>query len=67
MRKEKSDYKMVQMDKELHTLLKDYCKTNGFSMSGFVAASVKQRLKLLKKKQYEGMYYQSRKHPGWSN
>lgn len=50
MRKEKSDYKMVQMDKELHTLLKDYCKTNGFSMSGFVAASVKQRLKLLKKK-----------------
>jgi len=50
MRKEKSDYKLVQMDKELHTILKDYCKSNGFSISGFVANAVKQRLKLNKAK-----------------
>ncbi len=38
MRKSKEDYKMVQMDAELHKYLKEYCQRHGFSMSGFVAA-----------------------------
>jgi hypothetical protein len=50
MRKLKSDYKMVQMDAELHRYLKDYCKHHGFSMAGFVAACVRQALKNNKKK-----------------
>jgi hypothetical protein len=44
MRKSKEDYKMVQMDAELHKYLKEYCQRHGFSMSGFVAALVRQAL-----------------------
>ncbi len=39
MKKLKSDYKMVQMDAELHRYLKDYCKHHGFSMAGVVAVN----------------------------
>lgn len=67
MRKAKEDYKMVQMDAELHRYLKVYCKTHGFSMSGFIAALVRQALANNKTKQYEDMYNQSREHPGWSD
>ena len=45
MRKLKSDYKMVQMNAELHRYLKQYCQTHGFTLSGFVAALVRQALK----------------------
>jgi hypothetical protein len=44
MRKAKEDYKMVQMDAELHRYLKEYCQRHGFSMSGFIAALVRQAL-----------------------
>lgn len=44
MRKAKEDYKMIQMDAELHRYLKDYCKLHGFSMSGFIASLVRQAL-----------------------
>ena len=43
--KEKKQYKMVQMDKDLHTVLKAFCQKHGFNMAGFVAALVKQSLK----------------------
>jgi hypothetical protein len=42
--KEKKEYKMVQMDKDLHQALKGYCQMHGFNMSGFVAALVRQAL-----------------------
>ena len=50
MRKAKEDYKMVQMDAELHRYLKDYCKERGFTMSGFIAALVRQALANNKRK-----------------
>lgn len=66
--KEKKEYKMVQMDKDLHQALKSYCQHHGFNMAGFVAALVRQALRDNKKKQYEeDLYNQSRKHPGWSD
>ena len=43
--KEKKDYKMIQMDAELHRYLKEYCQKYGFNMAGFVAALVRQALK----------------------
>ena len=53
MRKEKSDYKMVQMDAELHRVLKEYTQRHGFTMAGFIASLVRQALANNKKKQYE--------------
>jgi hypothetical protein len=50
MRKDKSDYKMVQMDAELHKTLKQYCQHHGFSMSGFISALVRQAIANNKKK-----------------
>lgn len=44
MRKAKSDYKMVQMDAELHRYLKEYCQRHGFTMAGFIAALVRQAI-----------------------
>jgi hypothetical protein len=45
MRKEKSDYAMVMLPKELHTALKQYCDHHGFKMTGFVSALIRQALK----------------------
>ena len=50
MRKLKSDYKMVQMNAELHRYLKEYCSRYGFTLSGFVAACVRQAIANNKKK-----------------
>jgi hypothetical protein len=50
MRKAKEDYKMVQMDAELHKTLKQYCQHHGFSMAGFIAALVRQALANNKRK-----------------
>ena len=44
MRKEKSDYAMIQLPKEVHTILKEYCTHHNFVMSGFVAALIRQAL-----------------------
>ena len=66
--KEKKDYKMVQMDAELHRYLKEYCQRHGFNMAGFVGALVKQALSNNKIRQYEeDLYNQSRELPGWSD
>ena len=50
MRKEKSDYAMVMLPKEVHTILKDYCKMHGFNMTGFVSAIIKQTIANNKRK-----------------
>ena len=50
MRKEKSDYKMLQLPKEIHTALKEYCSHHNFVMSGFVAALIRQAIANNKKK-----------------
>jgi hypothetical protein len=50
MRKDKSDYAMLQLPKEIHTILKAYCQHHGFNMSGFVSALIKQSLANNKKK-----------------
>ena len=68
MRKAKSDYKVIQMDAELHRYLKEYCQRHGFKMSGFIAALVRQAITNNKNKQYEeDLYNQIREHPGWSD
>lgn len=68
MRKSKSDYKMIQMDAELHKYLKEYCSRHGFTLSGFIAALVRQALSNNKTKQYEeDLYNQSRELTGWSD
>jgi hypothetical protein len=50
MRKGREEYKMVQMDAELHRYLKDYCKQRGFTMSGLIASLVRQALANNKRK-----------------
>jgi hypothetical protein len=44
MRKDKSDYAMIQLPKEMHTALKQYCTHHGFTMSGFVSALIRQAI-----------------------
>jgi hypothetical protein len=44
-KKPKQEYAMVQLDKELHTALKQYCKHHGFLMKGFIQALIRQALK----------------------
>jgi hypothetical protein len=50
MRKEKSDYAMVMLPKEVHTMLKEYCSHHNFVMSGFVSALIKQAIANNKRK-----------------
>jgi len=38
------EYKMIQMEKELHQELKEYCKKHGYRISGLVESLVKQKL-----------------------
>ena len=49
MRKDKSDYAMLQLPKEVHTALKQYCAHHGFNMSGFVSALIRQSIANKKK------------------
>lgn len=46
----KKEYKMVQLDAELHKILKEYTQRHGFSMSGFVSALIRQAIANNKKK-----------------
>jgi len=48
--KVKPNYAMLQLPKEIHTALKQYCAHHGFNMSGFVAALIRQALANNKKK-----------------
>ena len=38
-------YAMLQLDLETHKILKEYCKKNGFIMSGYVANLIKKNCK----------------------
>ena len=40
----KSKYGMVQLPKDVHERLRDYCKHNGFVIGGFLAALIRQSL-----------------------
>lgn len=41
----KPKYKMLQLDEQVHRLLKDYCKKHGYSLSGFVNSLIKRTIK----------------------
>jgi len=49
-RKLKEDYKMLQLDKEMHEVLKKYCAEHGFIMKAFVQALIRQAIKNNKRK-----------------
>lgn len=48
--KEKKEYKMLQLDTEMHKALKDYCNRHGFQMKGFVQTLIRQAIANNKKK-----------------
>lgn len=41
---EKTKYTTIQIKKETHELLQDYCKEHGFKLSGLVESLIKQRV-----------------------
>ena len=41
-------YAMIQIDAEVHQMLKDYCKEKGYKLNGLVEALIKERVQLLK-------------------
>jgi len=38
-------YKMLQIDEDIHRVLKEYCKLHGFQIKGFVQALIRQALR----------------------
>jgi len=49
-KKPKPEYRMLQLDKNIHDALKQYCKHHGFMMKGFVQALIRQAIKDNKKR-----------------
>lgn len=43
--KPKKVYKMLQLDEEIHRVLKEYADRHGFKMKNFVQALIRQALK----------------------
>lgn len=43
--KEKKQYKMLQLDGNIHKALKEYTQRHGFQMKGFVQALIRQAIK----------------------
>jgi hypothetical protein len=41
---EKQKYTTIQIKKETHTLLQEYCKERGFKLSGLVESLIKQKV-----------------------
>lgn len=41
---EKQKYTTIQIKKETHDLLHEYCKEHGFKLSGLVESLIKQRV-----------------------
>ena len=37
-------YAMLQIKKETHELLQEYCKEHGFKLSGLIESMIKQRI-----------------------
>jgi hypothetical protein len=44
MEKEKK-YAMIQVSSEIHELLRDYCKQNGFKIGGLVSNLIRKHIK----------------------
>ena len=49
-KKDTKKYAMVQLDADLHKALKNYCKSHGFMIKGFLQALVRQALANNKRK-----------------
>ena len=45
MNKQRDEYKMIQISAEIHKLLKEYCKTNGFKMGSIVNILIRKHIK----------------------
>ena len=45
MQKPKDEYKMIQISADIHKLLKEYCKQNGFKMSAIVNILIRKHIK----------------------
>ena len=43
--KPKKEFGMLQLDKDLHTALKQYCQHHGFTIKAFVQALIRQGIK----------------------
>jgi hypothetical protein len=43
--KEEKKYCMLQLNSEIHTLLKDYCKKNNMIMGAYVASLIRKSIK----------------------
>ena len=41
---EKQKYTTIQIKKETHELLQEYCKEHGFKLSGLIESMIKQRI-----------------------
>ena len=41
---EKQKYTTIQIKKETHELLQEYCKEHGFKLSGLIESLIKQRI-----------------------
>jgi hypothetical protein len=51
IKKSKSEsYAMLQLPKEVHILLKDFCDERGYKMSRFVSNLIKERIRTHKPK-----------------
>jgi hypothetical protein len=42
-------YAMIQIDAEIHTILKDFCKERGYKISGLVESLIKDKIDSSKK------------------
>ena len=42
-------YAMIQIDAEIHQLLKEYCKEKGYKINGLVESLIKEKVESLKK------------------
>ena len=42
-------YAMIQIDAEIHQLLKDYCKEKGYKINGLVETLIKEKVEYVKK------------------
>jgi hypothetical protein len=41
----KREYAMIQIDKETHSLLKQFCRERGYKISGLVENLIRERIK----------------------
>jgi predicted HicB family RNase H-like nuclease len=46
MGKNMNQYTTIQVNKELHSELKKFCKERGYSLSGLVESLIKERIKI---------------------